>query len=98
MQEASALGLQTAVRISQLREQLRKAPSRRNSLPLPGKVRGTVKRSEFPSEHSRTLNRKDSATRNKVPQSRALDKSLKFSESSRLVAQAFGLVGVIGVV
>jgi hypothetical protein len=100
MQEASELGLQTAVRISQLRERLRKTPGRRNSLPPAPISRGPAKRAGSPGEHSRVPTRAefvlDSAAR--IRARPTAEKVPRIPASSRLVAEAFDLVGVGGVV
>ena len=98
VQEALALGLQTTVRISQLRERLRKSLGKHRASPqLP--VQRTTKRPEHSFENARLGRPKefvlDSSARSRTLHSRAiLEKTLRFSEASRLVTETFGLGGI----
>jgi hypothetical protein len=99
--EALALGLQTTVRVSQLRERLCRLSGRRK-FPPPHPSRRPAKRPESPFELSRPGVRKefvlDPSARCKTPHSRGIpEKNPRLSDTSRLVAETFGL-GIRGAV
>lgn len=94
IQEALDLGLHTSICISQLREKLRRSSGRlRSPSPL---IRNVSKPSESPFGDPRHIVRKEfvPANRRASHARNALDKSLRFSETLRLVSETFGLTGV----
>ena len=94
IQEALDLGLHTSICISQLREKLRR-PSGRLSASSP-LIRNVSNRGESPFGDPRLIVRKEfvPASRRASHARNALDKSLRYSENLRLVAETFGLTGV----
>jgi hypothetical protein len=104
VQEALSLGLQVTVRISQIRERLRRSGTRHmqrpSSPPLP--FRPAVKHPDTAFESHRLGGQKDfvlehhGRSKPRHPRAGHGGKMFRVSDATRMVAEAFGLTGVCG--